>query len=56
MLEKELLRAIEPLLEAWDEYKNSDANMEQAYYKLAKYPWGHWERLKELVNSIDKSS
>lgn len=44
------IEASRKLLEAWDDYRASSGNMEEAYYKLAKYAWNDWEALRAALS------
>jgi hypothetical protein len=40
------------LLAAWDDFLASDANQQEAYYLLAKAPWGIWEELRAAISAM----
>lgn len=47
----EVKSASQKLLNRWDEFNASDANYEQAYFRLAKYARDDWEELREAVSA-----
>lgn len=47
--QEELLRTLKRLLGRWDDFNSSNANMEQAYYILAKYAHKDWEDLRRMI-------
>lgn len=44
-----VVEAARKLLVQYDAYQNSAGNHEEAYYKLAKYAYPHWQELKAAM-------
>ena len=44
-----LWKALKGLLEQWEAFEASSGNMEEAYYKLAKYARPQWEAARAAV-------
>ncbi len=45
--------ALTGLLEQWKEFRASSGNMEEAYYKLAKYARPHWEKAAAALSKAN---
>ena len=50
-----LWKALKGLLEQWEAFEASSGNMEEAYYKLAKYARPQWEAARAAVAACDAS-
>lgn len=45
--------ALSGLLEQWKEFQVSSGNIEEAYYKLAKYARPHWEKAAAALSKAN---
>lgn len=52
----DLHEALSGLLEQWKEFQASSGNMEEAYYKLAKYAHPHWEKAAAALSKANGES
>lgn len=49
----DLEAALKGLLENWASFEASTGNMEEAYYKLAKYARPQWDEARAVLSSGD---